>query len=154
MSGHTPYDSLVQHLRHYGPWPLAAGFRESACRGSGPAAANSHRAPSLRTRRLLCGTGAAALGVGVLLPMGAASGQPRLPRLPENNPRATALQYTADATAPGLLRPARGSGEFCRNCRFFKREVEQTSRWAGCEIFPEFRVSAIGWCNNWSAKPE
>lgn len=74
-----------------------------------------------------------------------------LPELPLDNAQAKALMYTDDADQAELPESARAADEYCHSCRFFKGEDGQTTGFAACQIFPQHRVAAIGWCNTWTA---
>ena len=159
MSNDEPRKSAVRLSHRHRPFRdrpsskmrrNSATIHEELVRRDGSAA----EIESLNRRALLRSIGAASLGIGAMSSGGSALGQDELPQLSQENPRATALQYTSDATAPDQLLPGRGEGEFCRNCRLFQGEVGQSVGWAGCEIFPEFRVSAQGWCNTWTERPD
>jgi hypothetical protein len=114
---------------------------------------NSTEIVMLTRRRAIRRLGAAAAGMAAIARAGTLLGQEALPELSEDNPRATALQYTSDATSPDMFIPVRREGAFCRNCRFFQGEPGQADGLAPCEIFPEFRVKAGGWCNSWAELP-
>lgn len=152
---HIRYDSATRHPCRSGAssvreTDVAVDHQDRDWPGTGSIRTASF---SLSRRVALRAVGAAGLGVGTIFCGRTTFSQEPLPQLTEDNPRAVALQYTSNAAAPDLLLPARGEGEFCRNCRFFKGEAGQAEGWAGCEIFPEFRVSAAGWCNTWTERP-
>ena len=80
---------------------------------------------------------AAALGAGA-----AAAGEPKLDPASE---RARSFDDTHDAESSD--NPIRESGARCANCTHFHGDA--TSQWASCNIFPEHRVNANGWCTSW-----
>jgi hypothetical protein len=78
----------------------------------------------------------------------ACAGQARAAELPKLDPeseRARQLSYTHDAAS--TKNPARESGASCANCTHFRGDAGTT--WAPCNIFPEHRVNAEGWCTSW-----
>lgn len=68
-----------------------------------------------------------------------------LPKLDPDSERAAQLDYTHDAASSD--NPARKEGAVCANCTHFKGD--EGTAWAPCNIFPEHRVSADGWCASW-----
>lgn len=62
-------------------------------------------------------------------------------RLDPDNPQAQALDYTH--TTPV-------EGERCDNCIHAHGDLE--ADWVGCNLFPNKKVAAAGWCNVWAAR--
>lgn len=69
-----------------------------------------------------------------------------LPRLDPGSDRARQFSYTHDAE--GSTNPAREAGARCANCTHFHGR-DGGVQWASCNIFPQHRVNADGWCNSW-----
>lgn len=67
------------------------------------------------------------------------------PKLDPESDRARQLDYTHDAESSD--NPARKEGAHCANCTHFHGDAD--ARWASCNIFPEHRVNADGWCTSW-----
>jgi len=65
-----------------------------------------------------------------------------LPKLDPASERAQQLSYTHDAGASD--NPARQAGQVCANCTHYRGGAD--SQWASCNIFPQHRVNADGWC--------
>ncbi len=85
----------------------------------------------------IAGPAAALLGPGAV-----AAGKPRLE---PGSERAQPFDYTHDAESTD--NPAREAGARCANCTHFHGDA--ASEWASCNIFPEHRVNANGWCTSW-----
>lgn len=67
------------------------------------------------------------------------------PRLDPESDRARQLDYTHDAASSD--NPAHEEGARCANCTHFHGGAD--TQWASCNIFPEHRVNANGWCTSW-----
>lgn len=91
------------------------------------------------SRRRLLGAG---VGAVVCLPLGrAAAEESPLKRAEDGH----AHEYVTDA-ADAADHPRYEEGQTCRNCTFWRQEVED--EWGPC-VHPEFRdvlVNANGWC--------
>jgi High potential iron-sulfur protein len=99
------------------------------------------------SRRKLLRTGL--LGT-VLLPLvgmhpeSARAAAAEAPLLSPNDPAAEKVKYTEDASkAKGV--PA---GDTCANCALY--EGTYNSKQGPCQIFPDKRVLAAGWCSSWA----
>lgn len=93
--------------------------------------------------RLLAASAVAAPVAGL-----AGTGEARAAELPKLDPeseRARQFSYTHDAAA--TEDPGRKPGARCANCTHFRGDADTT--WAPCNIFPEHRVNAGGWCSSW-----
>lgn len=88
--------------------------------------------------------GAAAAPIAALLGTRSARAAD-LPKLDPDSERARQLNYTHDAGKSD--NPAREEGANCANCTHFRGDTG--TAWAPCNIFPEHRVSAKGWCSSW-----
>lgn len=80
---------------------------------------------------------------GLIAPRGASAAE--RPRLDPDSKTARRLGYTHDATSSGS--PKREEDARCRNCAHFRGDKDDP--WAPCNVFPEHRVSADGWCEAW-----
>lgn len=103
--------------------------------------------PTRRDRRrfirfALAGAIAAPLG-GLVAARGARAAEK--PRLDPGSKRAQKLGYSHDATS--VDDPKRKADARCRNCVHF--QGDEGDAWAPCNVFPEHRVSADGWCVSW-----
>lgn len=99
-----------------------------------------------RRRRFirLAVAGAVATPVAGLLGIrGAAAAE--LPKLDPASETASRFDYTHDAASSD--NPARKQGARCANCTHF--HGKSGAQWASCNIFPEHRVNAEGWCTSW-----
>lgn len=67
------------------------------------------------------------------------------PRLDPSSDRAQKLNYTHDADA--VDNPDREPGARCENCTHFHGSDGES--WNSCNIFPDSRVHAKGWCAAW-----
>lgn len=62
-------------------------------------------------------------------------------RLSPEDPQAKALKYVEESTT---------EGQYCKNCVHAKGDL--SSDWLGCNLFPNKKVRAEGWCNVWAAR--
>lgn len=67
------------------------------------------------------------------------------PRLDPGSERARRLNYTHEAESTND--PARKEDARCANCTHFHGNAGD--EWSTCNIFPERRVNANGWCTAW-----
>lgn len=93
-------------------------------------------------RFALAGAIAAPLG-GLIAPRRA--GAAEKPKLDPDSERAQKLGYSHDATS--IDDPKRKTDARCRNCAHFRGD--EGDAWASCNVFPDRRVSADGWCASW-----
>jgi hypothetical protein len=70
-----------------------------------------------------------------------------LPRLSEDEPTATALQYVHNAASSPSDK--RTQGAVCRTCNLIQASQGE---WRPCSLFPGKAVSENGWCLGWVAK--
>lgn len=102
--------------------------------------------PSRHDRRRFMHLALAAVAApvaGLLAPRSA--GAAERPRLDPGSARARQVDYTHDAAASD--NPKREQGARCRNCAHFRGGADDA--WAPCNIFPDHRVNAEGWCEAW-----
>ena len=72
-----------------------------------------------------------------------------LPQLSLDDPMATAMKYTHDAsTVDPATRNNPAPDQTCANCALVQGEGD----WRPCQIFPAKSVSAKGWCSVWAPK--
>jgi len=62
-------------------------------------------------------------------------------RLDPSDPQAQALDYVEQTEV---------EGERCDNCIHATGDLD--SDWVGCNLFPNKKVAAAGWCNVWAAR--
>lgn len=104
-------------------------------------------------RRVLRGlaSGLAAAPAAALLLHRPAAWAQDAPRLPEDDPAASALGYVHDASNVDVSKyPRYEPGQICANCQQWRAgpDVE----WAPCAIFPGRSVRNGGWCSVWVPK--
>lgn len=103
--------------------------------------------PSRRDRRRFIRLALASVIVApvaaLITPRGA--GAAAKPKLDPASKRAQELGYTHDAASSD--NPKREADARCRNCAHFRGGADDA--WAPCNIFPDARVSAEGWCEAW-----
>lgn len=94
-----------------------------------------------------------AVAAGTLIGSGRAAhaqGDGLTPLSPMHGP-AMALNYVDDAADANPDHYTQGSGEHCANCRHYRGGDNARG---GCALFPNYSVSAKGWCAGWVADPE
>lgn len=62
-------------------------------------------------------------------------------RLDPSDPQAQALDYVEQTEV---------EGERCNNCIHANGDLD--ADWVGCNLFPNKKVAANGWCNVWAAR--
>lgn len=104
------------------------------------------RRTSLPRRRFLALTalGATVVPIAGLVNVPLAAGADK-PKLEPDSDRARQFSYTHDASS--TENAARKEGARCVNCSHFR--ADEGAQWAPCNIFPDKRVSADGWCAAW-----
>ena len=72
-----------------------------------------------------------------------------MPRVNLDDPTATSLQYTHDAST---VDPAKRGGDdrVCSTCQFYTAPA--STEWGPCSLFPGKSVAAKGWCLSWVKK--
>ena len=69
----------------------------------------------------------------------------------EDSNSARKMRYVADASKAD--RPKRGETEgtdqFCRNCKLFKPDADETLQAGKCQMISGGLVTALGWCPSW-----
>ncbi|MHC1479459.1 high-potential iron-sulfur protein [Frateuria aurantia] len=103
----------------------------------------------LKSRRRFLGAagslGVTALGLG-LLPVKASAAD--LPHVTDADATAKALSYVADAGKSA--NPARKPNTDCSSCQFYSGP--KGKGFGPCQMFPGKSVSAVGWCQAYSAR--
>lgn len=75
-----------------------------------------------------------------------------LPHLSDTDPMAKALHYTPHAARLNpATTPTYKAGDRCSKCRFFQGKLNESTGFAGCQIYPGHSVSAQGWCASYNA---
>jgi hypothetical protein len=67
------------------------------------------------------------------------------PRLDPSSERAQSLHYTHDAESAAHSK--RKPNARCATCTHFHGSADDT--WSTCNIFPNRKVNAAGWCTSW-----
>jgi hypothetical protein len=100
-------------------------------------------------RRFIQLSAAAAAGV-LVQPAGKARAED-MPKLAEDDPMATAMKYTHDAsTVDAGSRANPAAEQNCANCALI--QGNDGDEWRPCQIFPGKAVNANGWCSVWAPK--
>jgi len=74
-----------------------------------------------------------------------------LPQLATDDPMASAMKYTHDAsTVDAASRPNPAADQTCANCALI--QGADGEEWRPCQIFPGKTVNANGWCSVWAPK--
>ena len=74
-----------------------------------------------------------------------------LPHLAEDDPMATAMKYTHDAsTVDAASRNNPAPDQSCANCALI--QGADGDEWRPCQIFAGKAVAAAGWCSVWAPK--
>lgn len=74
-----------------------------------------------------------------------------LPQLTEDDPMASAMKYTHDAsTVDAATRANPAADQTCANCALIQGNDGDV--WRPCQIFPGKAVNADGWCSVWAPK--
>ena len=74
-----------------------------------------------------------------------------LPKLAEDDPMASAMKYTHDAsTVDPESRANPAAEQNCANCALIQGNDGDT--WRPCQIFPGKAVNGNGWCSVWAPK--
>ena len=74
-----------------------------------------------------------------------------MPKLSEDDPTATAMRYTHDAsTVDPASRANPAAEQTCANCALI--QGNDGDEWRPCQIFPGKVVNAKGWCSVWAPK--
>ena len=105
------------------------------------------------SRRAFLTTAAVAASVAVIGLRPRSAQAAGLPHLSEADPLAKSLGYRANAKLVDRAKfPAYKPGDHCGLCRFFQGKPDQTSGFAGCQIFAGYAVDAAGWCASFNAR--
>lgn len=89
----------------------------------------------------------AALGTGALMTARVPSVFAEDDRLDPEAQQAKALNYVHDASE-AADHPNFKEGSNCANCQLW---TGGDAEWGGCDIFPNKKVAAAGWCTAWVA---
>ena len=74
-----------------------------------------------------------------------------LPKLATDDPMASAMKYTHDAsTVDPASRANPAEDQSCANCALV--QGNDGDEWRPCQIFPGKAVAAAGWCSVWAPK--
>ena len=74
-----------------------------------------------------------------------------LPHLATDDPMASAMKYTHDAsTVDAASRSNAAADQTCANCALV--QGADGDHWRPCQIFPGKAVAAKGWCSVWAPK--
>ena len=74
-----------------------------------------------------------------------------MPKLAEDDPTATAMRYTHDAsTVDAGSRANPAAEQTCANCALIQGNDGEA--WRPCQIFPGKLVASAGWCAVWAPK--
>ena len=74
-----------------------------------------------------------------------------LPQLTTDDPMASAMKYTDDAsTVDAASRANPAADQTCANCALI--QGADGDEWRPCQIFPGKAVNANGWCSVWAPK--
>ena len=70
-----------------------------------------------------------------------------------NNPLAKSMGYEPNAgqVDKGKYRTY-APGEHCAVCQFFQGAAGEKTGYAGCQLYPGYRVAAQGWCASFTAR--
>ena len=93
----------------------------------------------------------AAAAAGVLVQPARKARAEDLPHLAVDDPMATAMKYTHDAsTVDPASRTNPAEVQNCANCALV--QGNDGDEWRPCQIFPGKAVNANGWCSVWAPK--
>ena len=93
----------------------------------------------------------AVAAAGVLVQPGREAQAEDMPQLSEDDPMASGMKYTHDAsTVDPASRANPAADQTCANCALI--QGEDGAAWRPCQIFPGKLVNASGWCQVWAPK--
>jgi len=93
----------------------------------------------------------AVAAAGVLVQPGREAYAEDMPQLSEDDPMASGMKYTHDAsTVDPASRANPAADQTCANCALI--QGEDGAAWRPCQIFPGKVVNADGWCQVWAPK--
>lgn len=93
----------------------------------------------------------AVAAAGALMQPGREAQAQDLPQLALDDPMATAMKYTHDAsTVDAAARANPAADQNCDNCALIQGAAGD--EWRPCQIFPGKTVNANGWCSVWAPK--
>ena len=115
-----------------------------------------------KRREFLKVVGGAALTLPVLGKLGQVAFAQELKDVAADDPMATALGYSSDATKVDTAKfpkraGAEGAKQFCKNCMLYVQGglaiPGKQGEYGKCSVMTNGLVSANGWCNSWVQKP-
>lgn len=93
----------------------------------------------------------AVAAAGALMQPGREAQAQDLPQLALDDPMATAMKYTHDAsTVDAATRANPAPEQNCANCALI--QGPEGDEWRPCQIFPGKAVNNNGWCSVWAPK--
>jgi hypothetical protein len=93
----------------------------------------------------------AVAAAGCLVQSGRDARAQELPHLATDDPMASAMKYTHDAsTVDPASRANPAAEQTCANCALV--QGNDGDAWRPCQIFPGKAVNANGWCSVWAPK--
>jgi hypothetical protein len=93
----------------------------------------------------------AVAAAGVLIQPGREAKAQELPHLATDDPMASAMKYTHDAsTVDAAARANPAPDQTCANCALV--QGADGDEWRPCQIFPGKAVNTNGWCSVWAPK--
>jgi hypothetical protein len=93
----------------------------------------------------------AVAAAGCLVHAGRDAEAQELPHLGTDDPMASAMKYTHDAsTVDAASRSNPAANQTCANCALV--QGNDGDEWRPCQIFPGKAVNANGWCSVWAPK--
>jgi len=93
----------------------------------------------------------AVAAAGCLVQAGREAQAQDLPHLSTDDPMASAMKYTHDAsTVDAGSRANPAPNQSCANCALV--QGNDGDEWRPCQIFPGKAVNANGWCSVWAPK--
>ena len=93
----------------------------------------------------------AVAAAGVFIQPGREAKAQDLPQLATDDPMASAMKYTHDAsTVDAGARANPAPEQNCANCALI--QGADGDEWRPCQIFPGKAVNANGWCSVWAPK--
>jgi hypothetical protein len=93
----------------------------------------------------------AVTAAGYLVQSGREARADDLPHLSADDPMASAMKYTDDASSVDpASRTNPAADQSCANCALL--QGTDGDAWRPCQIFPGKAVAAAGWCSVWAPK--
>jgi len=93
----------------------------------------------------------AVAAAGCLVRPGTEARAQDMPNLAEDDPMASAMKYTHDAsTVDAASKVNSAPDQTCANCALV--QGDEAAQWRPCQIFPGKLVNNKGWCSVWAPK--